>query len=61
MITLLGIHDYAENPNYNPLSVYALLEPENWIHHTPILSDQGITNAWARIVMSENDSKVIII
>lgn len=59
--TFLGIHDFTENPSYNPLSIYALLEPENWIHHTPMISDQGVTSAWARIVMSEKNIKVIVI
>ncbi|KAL5237466.1 hypothetical protein ACI65C_004876 [Semiaphis heraclei] len=41
--------------DYNPLSVYDLLEPSNWVHHTPLISDKGVTNAWTNIIESGED------
>lgn len=49
----LGVHDYVINTNYDPPPVYDLLKPNNWVHHTPLLSSKGVTNAWARL--SENN------
>lgn len=47
------------NQNYNPLSVHALLEPDNWVHHTPIILEEGVTKAWIEYNAIENE--VIII
>ncbi|CAI6354534.1 unnamed protein product [Macrosiphum euphorbiae] len=49
------IHEYAVNVDYNPLSVYDLLEPSNWVHHTPLISEKGVTQAWTNIIESGED------
>ncbi|VVC44774.1 Radial spokehead-like protein [Cinara cedri] len=52
-------HDYIENINYQPLSVYALLNPTNWVHHTPLITEEGVTRAWAKLRKSQNDYETV--
>ncbi|XP_025208612.1 radial spoke head protein 4 homolog A-like [Melanaphis sacchari] len=49
------VHEYVVNADYNPLSIYDLLEPSNWVHHTPLISEKGVTKAWSNIIESEGD------
>lgn len=49
----LGVHDYVVNENFKPPPLYALLEPENWVHHTPLISDDGVTKAWTKLKIFE--------
>ncbi|XP_026819794.1 radial spoke head protein 6 homolog A-like [Rhopalosiphum maidis] len=49
------VHEYVANADYTPLSVYDLLEPSNWVHHTPLISEKGVTKAWNNIIESEGD------
>ncbi|XP_022171447.1 radial spoke head protein 4 homolog A-like [Myzus persicae] len=51
------IHEYVVNADYNLLSVYDLLEPSNWVHHTPLISEKGVTKAWTNIIESREDSQ----
>ncbi|KAF0764875.1 radial spoke head protein 6 A-like [Aphis craccivora] len=51
----LWIHEYIVNADYNLLSVYDLLESNNWVHHTPLISEKGVTKAWSNIIESEGD------
>lgn len=56
----IGIHEYVVNVDYNPLSVYDLLEPSNWVHHTPLISENGVTKAWTNIIESEKDLQQVM-
>lgn len=52
----LGVHDYVINENYDPPPMYDLLKPNNWVHHTPLISREGVTHAWTKL----SEVKVII-
>lgn len=59
-VSYLGFHDCVINQNYDPLSLYDLLKPDNWVHHIPLISDEGVTVAWKYLIKSENyENKVI--
>jgi len=52
------------NQNYHPPQIYALLNPANWIHHTPLITGKGVTKAWTKLGMSEepeNEKTEVII
>lgn len=59
-VFILDVHDYVINENYEPPSIYALLKAKNWVHHTPLISDEGVTNAWTEIgTLEKREGKVI--
>lgn len=51
----LGVHDYVINENYDSPPLYDLLKPNNWVHHIPLISEEGVTHAWSKL------SEVIVI
>ncbi|XP_050426671.1 radial spoke head protein 6 homolog A-like [Adelges cooleyi] len=52
-----SLYEYSTNQEYKSLPTYDLMDPDNWVHHTPMITEDGVTEVWLDILSTIKQNK----